>query len=65
MDRERAKQLAEIIGGGVWDSGGGICLVMKHRSDGRIVAFNDEVVCVYENDESLQEGKALESVLLV
>jgi hypothetical protein len=65
MDEERAKQLAEIIGAEVWDSGGGICLVLKHRSDGRIVAFSDEVVCVYENNESLQSGKAMESVLLV
>jgi hypothetical protein len=65
MDEEKAKLLADLIGGDVWDSGGGICLVLKHRSDGKVVAFSDEVVCVYENDEALQEGKALESVLLV
>ena len=65
MDEKKAKQLAEIIGGDVWDTGGGICLVLKYRPDGRIVAFSDEVICVYENDDSLQKGKALESVLLV
>ena len=65
MDEKRAKQLAEIIGAQVWDSGGEICLVLKHRSDGRIVAFSDEVVCVYENKDALQGGNAMESVLLV
>ena len=65
MDEEKAESLADVIGGDVWDSGGGMCLVLKHRSDGRIVAFSDEVICVYENEEALQEGKAAESILLV
>lgn len=65
MDEEKAKLLADVIGGDVWDSGGGICLVLKRRSDGKIAALSDEVVCVYKNNESLQGGKALESVLLV
>lgn len=65
MDEEKAKLLADVIGGDVWDSGGGICLVLKHRSDGKIVALSDEVVCVYENEDELQEGKATESVVLI
>lgn len=65
MDEENAKQIADILGGEVWDSGGGICLVLKRRSDSRIVVFSDEVVCVYENEEELQGGKPQETILLV
>jgi hypothetical protein len=48
MDEEKAKRLADVIGGDVWDSGGGTCLVLKRRSDGNIVALSDEAVCVYQ-----------------
>ena len=65
MDEERAKLLADVLGGDVWDSGGGISLVLKRRADGKVVAISDEVVCVYENDEAMQDGKPLETVLLV
>ena len=65
MDEDKAKLLADVIGGDVWDSGGGTCLVLKRRSDGKVVAFSDEVVCVYADDEALQEGKPLETILLV
>ena len=64
MDAERAKLLAEIIGGDVWDSGGGICLVLKHRTDGRIVAFSNEGVSVYLNEEAVQGSEPLVTIEL-
>jgi hypothetical protein len=66
MDEENAQHLAEILGGEIWDSGGGICLVLKHRSDGKIVAISDETLSVYGSEEELLSGgKPLESLLLV
>ena len=65
MDEENAKQIANILGGEVWDSGGGICLVLKRRSDSRIAALSDEAVCVYADEEELQGGKPQETILLV
>jgi hypothetical protein len=66
MDEDNAQRLAEILGGEIWDSGGGICLVLKHRSDGKIVAISDETISVYGSEEGLISGdKPLESILLV
>ena len=65
VNKEKAKRLAEIIGAKVWDSGGGICLVLKHRADGRIVAFSDEGVSVYLNEEALQGSEPLVTIELV
>jgi hypothetical protein len=65
VDEPSAQALAEVLGGDTWDTGGGLWLVLKKRSDGRVVAISDEAINVYENDESVQTGLPLESVLLV
>ncbi len=65
MDEPGAQALAEIIGGDTWDSGGGLWLVLKKRSDGRVVAISEEAINVYENDEDVQTVPPLESVLIV
>ena len=65
MDEDTAKQLASLIGGETWDSGGGICLVVRKRSDGKVVAFSDESVCVYDDENALQAGEPSESLILV
>lgn len=66
MDEDKAKQLAELLDGDVWDSGFGTWLVVKERSsDGKIVAFSDEVVCVYADHDELQTGQPEESITIV
>lgn len=65
MDESNAEAIAAILGGTVWNSGGGLHLVILKRADGRIVALSDESVCVYANDEELQNGQPVESIVLV
>ena len=65
MDEEKAEALAKLLGGETWNSGGDIWLVILKRSDGKIVAISDEVVCEYADEESLGAGEASSSILLV
>lgn len=65
MDEEQANALASIIDGQPWDSGGGIWLVCRERSDGHVVAFSDESVCEYANWEALESDPPLASLIIV
>ena len=64
MDEQQAQAIADILGGETWNTGGGICLVVKKRSDGRVVAISDESVCEYENQQALDQGKPSVSIVL-
>jgi hypothetical protein len=64
MDEKQAGAVAEGLGGETWQSGGGIWLVIFRRSDGRVVAISDDVVCEYESEEALETGEAAASILL-
>ena len=48
--------LASANDGETWDSGGDIWLVMKRRSDGKVVVFSDELAGVYASLEETQSG---------
>ena len=63
--RKKAEALAKLLGGKVWNSGGDIWLVILKRSDGRIVAISDEVVCEYADEEALEAGSPMTSVGLI
>ena len=65
MDEEKAEALAKLLGGETWNSGEDIWLVILKRSDGKIVAISDEVVCEYADEESLGAGKPGNQILLV
>ncbi len=56
MDEEKAEVLAKLLGGETWNSGGDIWLVILRRSDGKIVAISDEVVCEYADEGTLGAG---------
>ena len=64
MNEQQAEAVAAALGGGTWNSGGEIYLVVLRRMDGRIVAIGDESVCAYADDEALQTGTPLESLQL-
>lgn len=55
MDQQRADQLSKILGGDVWQSGGGIFLIIIKRQDGKLVVFSDEMVCEYENEAAFDD----------
>ena len=64
MDETIAKQLAAIIGGDPWQSGGDLWLVVIRRPDGRVVTVSDEVVCEYSDDEAMVRGESANSITL-
>lgn len=57
MDEEKAEALATLLGGETWQSGGDVWLVLIRRSDGRIVAISEEVVCEYADEEAPGAGE--------
>ena len=65
MDEEKAGNLARILNGELWNSGGGLFLAIVRRSDGKIVAFSDEVVCEYADEEALNGGTPSNSIYLI
>ena len=64
MNEEQARDVAEALGGTMWQSGGNIWLVLFEKADGEIVALSDEVVCEYVNQEALENSKPSASILL-
>lgn len=64
MDERTAEQLASIVGGEAWHSGGGIWLVTVNRDDGSLVVFSGDAICEYENDEAFDASRASKTILL-
>jgi len=64
MLEAQATQVAEALGGDTWQSGGGIWLVLFKRSDGRIVALSDEMVCEYRSEDDLERSEPSLSIAL-
>jgi len=64
MDEQTAKQLAAIVGGEAWQSGGGIWLVAIHNDDGTIVVLSGDSVCEYESEEAFDESRPSKTILL-
>ncbi|QHI69282.1 hypothetical protein [Tichowtungia aerotolerans] len=65
MDEEKANQLAELLNGEAWNSGGGIYIVLVRNSLGQIIGITDESICLYANEQALEDGFAGQSFLLV
>ena len=64
MEEEQAIAVARALGGDVWQSGGGMWLVLIRRSDGHVVVLSDEAVCEYRNEEAIETEQALTNILL-
>lgn len=64
MDERTAEQLATILGGEAWQSGGGVWLVTVNREDGSLVVFSGDAVCEYENDEAFDACRASKMIFL-
>ena len=65
MTESEAKTVARALGGETWNSGGGIHLIVLERSDGRVVAISDEVVCEYSDRNEMMDGQPTNSIMLV
>jgi hypothetical protein len=64
MDESTAEQLAAIVGGEAWQSGGGIYLVTVNRDDGSLVVFSGDSINEYETEEAFDVSRASKSVTL-
>lgn len=56
MNEQQANAVAKALGGLAWNSGGEMWLVLKERSDGRLVVISDEVVCEYASQADFEKG---------
>lgn len=50
-----APMVASALDGDAWQSGGGIWLIVKRTSDGRVVTISPEVVNEYANKEAFEK----------
>ncbi len=64
MDEEKAKMLAQALGGDYFNSGGGVYLVYVTRQDGKVVAFGDELVAVYDSVDNIGDESIAEIMLV-
>ena len=64
MDEKQATAVADALGGKTWQSGGGIFLVLLHRSDGSLVVISDEAVCEYGDESAFEAAEACASIIL-
>lgn len=64
MNEKEAQAVADVLGGYVWNSGGGIYLICIERADGHLVVVSDEVVCEYDSQDAIEENKPSNSVIL-
>lgn len=64
MQEEHANIIAEILGDDLWQSGGGIHVVIIRRSDGRLIVFSDEAICEYRSQEALEESRPINAIRL-
>jgi hypothetical protein len=66
LTESEVQRLAAALGGDVWDSGGGVELIVVERPDGRAVAISEEAVGEYADIEALTGGQPpLNSIILV
>lgn len=64
MDERTAEQLAVVVGGEAWQSGGGMWLVTVNRDDGSLIVFSSDAICEYDNDEAFDAGRASKTIFL-
>jgi hypothetical protein len=55
MDESEANELAVLIGGEAWQSGGGIWVVCRDMPCGAIEVVTPDAICEYEDEEGLAE----------
>jgi hypothetical protein len=65
MDENSAIKLAHVLGADTWNAGNGMWLVVKKRSDGKVLVFSNEIVRVFADAEAVQSGIPEESIAIV
>lgn len=64
MTENRARAVAEALGGEAWQSGGNIWLVRLRGMGGRMVVISEDMICEYRDEETLREGRPAQTIQL-
>ena len=56
--------VASALDGDAWQSGGGIWLIVKRTTDGRVVTISPEVVNEYANEEAFEEDRPKSNLVM-
>jgi len=64
MNELEAKQVAQTLAGEVWQSGGGIWLVLLRQGNGKLVVISDEAVCEYDDEQHFEQSIPTKTILL-
>ena len=64
MTKDQAVSAADIFGGQVWQSGGGIWLVIIHRADGSKIIISDESVVEFATEDEFESGSERNRIIL-
>jgi len=64
MTEQQATAMADALDADAWQSGGGIWVVLKRRSDGRLDVLSDEVVCEYQSIEAFERSEPSMAIML-
>lgn len=64
MHEHHARALADVIGGEVWLTRGGVWIVGLQRGDGRVVAISNEEIREYADDNAYENGVSASTILL-
>jgi hypothetical protein len=64
MNEYQARQIAEALSGEIWQSGGGIWLVLLRQGNSKLVVISDEAVCEYDDEQHFEESKPAKAILL-
>jgi hypothetical protein len=59
-----APLVAAALDGDAWQSGGGIWLIVKRTTDGRVVTISPEVINEYANEEAFEEDRPKSSLVM-
>lgn len=65
LNEKTAEQVAKVLGGEAWQSGGGIWLVLLRRKDGALVVISDEVIGEYSSEVAFDAGSTGKTIPLV
>lgn len=60
----QARQIAQVLSGEAWQSGGGIWLVLLRQANGKLVVISDEAVCEYDDEKHFEKSKPAKAILL-
>jgi hypothetical protein len=64
LNEATAPTVATALGGDAWQSGGGIWVIVKRTTDGRVVTITPEVVNEYADEAAFEEDRPKSSLVM-